>query len=235
MSGLDYDNRTGRPPGRVVRVGSVLLPGVRRVWRTAEVYADDWHAHNLQVLRGAGEGRRWVVLGDSMSLGVGASAYDRGWVGQLADRLAATGDAVQVLNLAATGARADDVATQQLAALAEIGSRPDDLVTVMVGSNDLFGGRSARTRLPQAFAELVTKVPPGTLMMTLPQPAGAADAANRYVLRAAEQGRVRLLDLRETGPTSWRGRLAADRFHPNDAGYAAIADSVEPAVRDALG
>jgi lysophospholipase L1-like esterase len=198
------------------------------------VYADDWHAHNLEVLRGSGEGRRWVVLGDSMSLGVGASAYDRGWVGQLADRLAATGHAVDVLNLAATGARADDVATQQLAALAEVGSRPDDLVTVMVGSNDLFGGRPARTRLPQAFAELVTKVPPGTLMMTLPQPAGAADAANRYVVRAAEQGRVRLLDLRETGPTSWRGRLAADRFHPNDAGYAAIADAVEPAVREAL-
>lgn len=27
-----------------------------------------------------------------------------------------------------------------------------------------------------------------------------------------------MVDLRVTGPTSWRGRLAGDFFHPNDAG-----------------
>ncbi len=41
--------------------------------------------------------------------------------------------------------------------------------------------------------------------------------------------------MRESGPTSWRGRLAEDFFHPNDAGYAALADALEPAVRAALG
>ncbi|MCW2816909.1 MAG: GDSL-like Lipase/Acylhydrolase, partial [Nocardioides sp.] len=58
--------------------------------------------------------------------------------------------------------------------------------------------------------------------------------AAEHVERAAAAGRVRMLDLRVEGPSSWRGRLAADKFHPNDAGYAAIADVFAPVVRQAL-
>ena len=43
-----------------------------------------------------------------------------------------------------------------------------------------------------------------------------------------------MLDLRVSGPTSWRGRLAADHFHPNDAGYSAMADAIEPTLRAVL-
>lgn len=228
---LTYDNRTGRPPGRIVRVGGVFLPGIRRVWSNVDPYADAWHAHNLAVLAAGGTGRRWVVLGDSMSVGIGASAHDRGWVGQLARRL----PPLVVVNLAATGARTADVVEQQLPAYDSIGRRDDDLVTVMVGSNDLFGGRAARARLGADYAALVDAVPAGTVVMTLPQPTGVASVANRHVEAAAATGRIRMLDLRLVGPTSWRGRLAADRFHPNDAGYEAIADGVEPGVRAALG
>ena len=52
---------------------------------------------------------------------------------------------------------------------------------------------------------------------------------------AAGAGRSRVVDLATAGPSSWRGKLAADFFHPNDAGYAAIADAFEPLVRDAIG
>lgn len=230
--GLDYDNRTGRPPGRLVRTASRLLPGVARVWSQAEPYAAAWHAHNLSVLDRPG--RRWIVLGDSMSQGIGASSYDAGWVGQLAERLAVDGHDLTVVNLSATGARAQDVVDQQLPALEGLGPRDDDLVTVLVGSNDLFGGRARRRDLPGAFATLTHRLPAGSVMATLPQPSGAADLANRHVEAAAAAGRITMLDLREAGPSSWRGRLAADRFHPNDAGYAAIADSFEPVVRRAL-
>lgn len=229
---LDYDNRTGRGPGRVVRVAGLVLPGVGRVWGATEPYAAAWHAHNLLALQQPG--RRWVVLGDSMSQGLGASAHDEGWVGQLARRLAAEGHDLRVLNLSATGARVDDVLEQQLPALERIGLRDDDLVTVLIGSNDLFGGRARRRRLPDAYAELVERVPEGSVVATLPQSGGAAGQAAAHVERAAAAGRVRMLDLRVEGPTSWRGRLAADKFHPNDAGYAAIADVFAPVVREAL-
>lgn len=232
MQTFTYDNRTGRPPGRFVKALSRVLPGVAHVWSQAEPYADAWHEHNVAVLQRPG--RRWIVLGDSMSQGVGASAYDRGWVGQLADRLAASGLDLQVINLSSTGARVRDVIDQQLPVLSALGSRGDDLVTVMVGSNDLFAGRTLRAALPPAYAELVSLLPTGSVVATLTQPPSAAVRANEQVERAAADGGIVMVDLRVTGPSSWRGRLAPDLFHPNDSGYAAIATAFEPTVRAVL-
>ncbi len=231
-SSFTYDNRTGRGPGRAVRAMTAVLPGAAHVWSQVEPYADAWRTHNVTTLDRPG--RRWIVLGDSMSQGVGASAYDAGWVGQLAERLASTGYDLQVVNLSATGARVSDVLQQQLPALDLLGSRDDDLVTVMAGSNDFFGSRERRTRLPAAFAELIDRVPPGSVVATLPQPSSAANQANKHIERAARTGRIVMADLRVTGPTSWRGRLAGDFFHPNDDGYAAIATALEPTLRTAL-
>ena len=227
-----YDNRTGRGPGRAVRTMSAVLPGVARVWSQVEPCAEAWQAHNLATLDQPG--RRWIVLGDSMAQGVGASAYDAGWVGQLAQRLATSGHVLRVINLSATGAGVPDVLDQQLPALDLIGVRDDDLVTVLVGSNDLFGRRTKRDRLPGAFGELVDRVPVGSVIATLPQPSKVAARANRHIERAAAAGRIVMVDLRVTGPSSWRGRLASDYFHPNDAGYAAIATAFEPTLRQLL-
>ncbi|MGB3772131.1 MAG: SGNH/GDSL hydrolase family protein [Rhodococcus sp. (in: high G+C Gram-positive bacteria)] len=231
-STLAYRNRTGRKPGRTVRALSAVVPGVARVWAQVEPYADAWHAHNVDVLDRPG--RRWIVLGDSLSQGIGASSYDAGWVGQLGRNLAARGHALQVVNLSATGARVRDVIDQQLPVLDSIGTRPDDVITVVVGSNDLFGGRGRRERLDGGFADLVDRVPDGTIVATLPQPTPAADFANAHIERAAAAGRIVMADLRVTGPNSWRGRLAGDLFHPNDDGYAAIATGLEDALVESL-
>jgi len=227
-----YDNQTGRGPGRVIRAMSAVMPGVADVRSQVDPYASAWRAHNVDTL--PRPGRRWIVLGDSMSQSIGASAYDAGWVGQLAARLVTTGHDLRVVNLSATGARVTDLLSQQLPALDQLGSRDDDLVTVLAGSNDLFGGRAGRTRLPEAFAELVDRVPPGSVVATLPQPTGAAGRANQHVERAARAGTIVMADLRVTGPRSWRGRLAGDFFHPNDAGHAAIATAFEPTLRQVL-
>ncbi len=227
-----YDNRTGRGPGRVVRTLGLVLPGVRAVQAQVVPYADAWSAHNRGAL--ARPGRRWIVLGDSMSQGVGAAAHDRGWVGLVARRLADAGPHPRVVNLSATGARVPDVVQQQLPVLASLpeadpGDGPD-LVTVMVGSNDLYAGRDLRTGLPAAFAEMLERLPDGAVVTSLPQPLRAAREANQHLSRAVRAGRVRVVDLAADGPTSWRGKVAADRFHPNEVGYAAIADAVAPVV-----
>lgn len=228
-----YDNRTGRGPGRFLRVAGVFLPGIRSVQRQVVPYAEAWAAHNRAAL--ARPGRRWIVLGDSMSQGIGASAYDAGWVNQVHDRLGP--GAPIVINLSATGARVPDVLAQQVPAYRSLPAPTEgpDLVTVLIGSNDLFAGKLHRERLPEAFAELLRLLPERSVVATLPQPRGAAAEANAHIDRAAAGGAVHVVDLRTTGPTSWRGLLAADRFHPNDAGYAAIADAFEPVVRAAYG
>ncbi len=231
-AGFAYENTIGRGPGRAVRAMSAVVPGVARVWEQVEPYADAWRAHNLQVLDRPG--RRWIVIGDSMSQGIGASAYDAGWVGQLDRRLATSSHDLRILNLSATGACVRDVLQRQLPALELLSPGDEDLVTVMVGSNDLFGGRARRQRLPNAYAELIDCLPSRAVVATLPQPVGAARRANVHIERAAEKGRIGMVDLRVTGPSSWRGRLATDYFHPNDAGYAAIATAFEPTIRATL-
>ena len=238
---LAYDNRTGRPPGRGVRLLGLVLRGVARVRAQADPYAEVWTARNREAMAAIAAGtagRRWIVLGDSMAQGVGAASPDGGWVGQLAERLTGAGHDLTLLNLSATGARVPDVLAQQLPVLeslppADPGAGPD-LVTVMIGSNDLFGGRRHRDALPGAMRELVERLPEGAVVATLPQPRAAARAANRWIDAAASAGRLLTVDLRTAGPDSWRGKVAEDLFHPNELGYAALADAVEPVAVRAL-
>lgn len=233
---LGYANRTGRGRGVLTRALGSVLPGVGRVNDQVEPYAAAWTAHNAEAL--ATPGRRWVVLGDSMSQGVGASSWDAGWVDQLARTLATEGHPLVVVNLSATGARTDDLVDQQVPVLRSLPPAVDadgpDVVTVMIGSNDLFAGGAKRRSLPDEFARMLEALPRGTVVASLPQPRAAARLANTHVQAAAARGDVTLVDMRAEGPTSWRGRLAADKFHPNDAGYAEIARAFLPHVREAV-
>lgn len=224
-----YDNRTGRKPGLAVRALSRVSPGVKRVWSQVGPYADAWRAHNLDAL--AQSGTRWFALGDSLSQGVGASAYDRGWVGLASEHLKSSGHTAHVINLSATGARVRDLIDDQLPLLATLEPQAGDIVTVMIGSNDLFGRRVVRANLPSAYAEMLDLLPPQTIVSTLTQPADVATAANRHVEFAEDRGDIEMVDLRISGPSSWRGRLASDVFHPNDAGYAALAATFAPHLR----
>jgi lysophospholipase L1-like esterase len=219
---LDYANLTGRPPGRVLRAASLLSRGVASVQRQMPRYAQQWHDANQVAL--ARPGRRWYVLGDSMSQGIGATAFDRGWVDQLAARLEGDGTPVVVVNLSASGARVPDVLDTQLPVLTALGVRPDDLVTVLIGSNDLMSG-AHRATLPAAFERLVATLPNGSVVATMPQPRAAARASNAVLAAAAARGAISLVEMRSSGLSSWRGRLAADHFHPNELGYAGIADA----------
>ncbi len=234
METFTYDNRTGRGPGRVLRVLGWFLPGVRSVQKHVTPYADAWVAHNRDAL--AVPGRRWYVLGDSMSQSVGATRWDRGWVHQLHERLARSGRDLTVVNLSATGAVLSDVLEQQVPLLDHLLAadplRAHAVVTVLVGSNDIFN-KAHRPHLPGRFEDLLVRLPTGAVVSTLPQPRAAARRSNSHIWAAHELGRVRVVDMITAGPRTWVGKVAADRFHPNDKGYAALADAFEPVVAEA--
>ncbi|HEY6742651.1 MAG TPA: SGNH/GDSL hydrolase family protein [Lapillicoccus sp.] len=221
-----------RSPGPVVHVLGRLLPGVRAVQAQTEPYAAAWARANRAAL--AATGPLWVALGDSMTQGIGASAFDRGWVGQLSARLLDAGWEHRVVNLSVTGARVDDVLANQLPALeAVVGSSgPAALVTVVIGSNDV-ASPVHRRRLVDRFATLVDRLPDDAVVMNLPNPHREARRVDALLRQRAAAGRIVLADMRTEGPRSWRGLLAPDSFHLNDRGYTVMADVVERALRRA--
>jgi lysophospholipase L1-like esterase len=226
----NYANVTGRPTGALIRALARVHRGIATVAAQDEPYARAWRSANQDAVRRPGP--RWIVFGDSMSQGIGASRFDAGWINQLDRRLIESGLSRPIVNLSASGARVDDVLGQQLPAwraLPAASGDGTDLITVLLGSNDLLS-KPHRRRLPQAFAELVAQLPHGAVVSTLPQPRTAAREVNIVLAAASARGEITVVDMRAAGPSSWRGRLAADHFHPNDRGYAGIAAAFYPLV-----
>jgi hypothetical protein len=152
-----YSNLNPRPPGRLVSLAGLVVPGVSRVQRDVEPFAAAWGRANQAALEQSGP--LWVALGDSLSQGIGASAFDRGWVGQVHERLQAAQTAerdLRVINLSVSGARTLDVLDTQLPALARLSADVAEpaLVTLMIGSNDLMTlGITLGNRDPPARAD----------------------------------------------------------------------------------
>jgi len=219
---FDYSNLSERPRGPFLTALSRLFPGVRAVQAQVEPYAVQWGDANRAAL--AGHGPVWVALGDSMTQGIGASAYDQGWVGRLSTRLADEGWAHRVVNLAVNGARVEDVLTGQLSALDDLIAHGETvaLVTVLIGSNDIVLRRH-REGLVGRFEQMLDRLQPHAVVANLPNPRREARAIDAMLRDRAAAGELVLADMRRQGPRSWRGRLASDSFHPNDAGYADMA------------
>ncbi len=229
---FDYSNLSPRPPGRVVKLLGTVLPGVRRVQDQTQPYAQRWAEANVAALQRSGP--LWVALGDSMTQGIGASDFDQGWVGQLSDRLRADGWQHRLVNLSVSGARVNEVLEHQvpaLDALTEAEGAPA-LVTCIAGSNDIVSPRWSRG-LGERFEALLDRLPHHTVVSNLPNPTREANRVRDLVAARARTGQVVVADMRAEGPRSWRGMLAADTFHPNDVGYAAMADVMQRAMERA--
>jgi lysophospholipase L1-like esterase len=185
-------------------------------------YALAWQQANRRALTRPGP--LWVCLGDSLTQGIGASAFDRGWVGQVADRFSAAGQSLRVVNLSVSGARVQDVLQVQLPALRRLCEETGQpaVLSLLIGSNDLFRRRH-RAGLTAGFEQLLRQLPAGTVVANLPNSNPTANALNRSIRRAVDERGLVLADMRGPGTTSWRGKLAADHFHPNDRGYSSIA------------
>lgn len=188
-------------------------------------YAEAWKDANDLALSQTGP--LWLVLGDSTAQGIGASSFERGWVGQLRELITTDTERWRVVNLSRSGGRVRDVLETQLPAVALQGLEPR-LVTVAVGANDI---RPTRRRdLEPALEELLARLPRGAVVGTIPGRPNIVAPFNALIrLRAAERG----LLVAETAAAiqpPWRGKLASDWFHPSDAGYTAWAHAFAKAI-----
>jgi lysophospholipase L1-like esterase len=211
--------------GRLMRR---LRPGVAATLAVEESWRRFWDDSNERAR--SADGPLWVALGDSTAQGLGASAPDRGYVGQLLVRLREMqGRPWRVINLSVSGARLADVVREQLPRLRDAGE--PELVTCAAGANDVI--RFGFGRVAGALRALIDGLPPGAILATIPQgllPRRTREL-NRIIESKAPAAGLRVADVwAHTGPP-WRGKYAADDFHPSDAGYAGWCD----AFADALG
>ena len=198
----------------------------------------------------AGRELTYVVLGDSTAAGQGGD-YERGIAFSTARHLA-RGRRVRLVNLSVSGAKAEDVAAHQLAPAARL--RPD-VVLVAVGANDVVRLSARRTvraateaivdGLVAARCELkivLTAAPDMGAIPRLAQPlrwvAGARTRQlNQSFETIAAERELTLAPIAdETGPLFRRDRtlFAADRFHPNERGYATWSPVLTRALDEAL-
>ncbi len=201
----------------------------RRSFEHVDAYAAAWQESNVGAV--THEGPLWVVLGDSAAQGVGASAYDAGYVGLVRDRLAQhDGQDWRVLNLSRSGARTREVVDVQWpAAQQTLAGRVPDLLTAVVGGNDAL--RTREHVWTRDVRDLCVALPAGAVVSTVAR--GVFERKTRRVnevLRAdAAAHDLRVADVwAHTGPP-YRG-LYFDGFHPNDKGYRQWAEALAAAL-----
>jgi lysophospholipase L1-like esterase len=199
--------------GRLMRT---LRPGVAATLGLGSEYGRYWEESNERARQA--DGPLWVAVGDSTAQGIGASAPDRGYVGQLLVRLRDEERRPwRVVNLSVTGARVTDVVREQVPRINEVGE--PELVTCAAGANDVirFGFRG----VVEALRDLIRVLPPRAVLATIPQGLlpGRTRELNQIIRADAPAAGLRVADAwAHTGPP-WQGKYAADDFHPNDTGY----------------
>lgn len=182
---------------------------------------------------------RFVVLGDSLSEGVGdrVGGRWRGWAALLADGLRADAGATAFTNLAESGAQSREVAERQLPAALALDPQ---LASVVVGVNDTlrrtFDIECLARRLDRVCAELTAAgavlltacLPDPGLMLGLPAPLARPLARRQRSVNgvvhalSARYGAVHL-HLDAPAWTEDRALWSADRLHPGERGHRAVA------------
>jgi lysophospholipase L1-like esterase len=192
----------------------------------------------------------YVVMGDSTAAGVGGT-YESG-IAMSTTRALERSRSVAMTNLGVSGARMNDVRERQLPAAEAL--RPD-LVLLSAGANDVthltrIGSmrsdlRAIVDRLKAANPKVKIVVtgspdmgsPPRIPWLLRPIATCRTEQVNRmFRAEVSRSGLVFAPIAATTGPLFRRDRtlFAADRFHPNDRGYATWIPVLNKALAEAI-
>jgi lysophospholipase L1-like esterase len=195
---------------------------------------------------------RYLALGDSYTIGTGASHETSSWPSILARRLEeASGRQIELTNPAVNGFTTLDLIEHELPYLERL---EPQLVTILIGVNDLVRGRNETfylgtlTQIYEAVAAL--GLPQGQVAgISIPDwwytPAaaeyGGADRVKRLTKSFNEVAEKTALghafkwvDIgnASTAKIGTPGWIAADELHPGDIQYAAWADAIWESIGD---
>jgi acyl-CoA thioesterase-1 len=195
---------------------------------------------------------RYLALGDSYTIGTGASGEAHNYPSILAARLTETaGIKVEVTNPAVNGFTTLDLINNELGYIAKLNP---DLVSLLIGVNDLVQGRT-----PEQYRKALVKIDDGVAALGLgagrvvaisipnwsvtpaaatfgnpDQLRGLTETFNRIALREAEARGFTWVDITaaSSAGSGTKGWISSDQLHPGDAQYAAWAETIWESVRD---
>ena len=187
-------------------------------------------------------------MGDSYTIGTGASHESRNFPSLLAPRIeAATGRHVDLVNPAVNGFTTIDLIAKELGYTTDL--KPD-LVSVLIGVNDLVQGRGVE-QYNESLVEIYDAVPTAakTAAISIPNwsivPAARdfgdparlkalTEKFNEVAEREATRRGFAWVDLTEVSSRPSRSHtwIAADNLHPGDDQYAAWADVIWDVLKE---
>jgi lysophospholipase L1-like esterase len=190
----------------------------------------------------------YVALGDSTATGMGAERGG-GYPERLAQRLAAAGTPVRLVNLGVPGATAEDLRKAQVPRAVSEGPA---LVTLGIGLNDVVRGRPLAdfARDLEIAADALARTKAAVVVSELPDlsraPAAALPAAtlarriaafNATLRRVAERHGFAVAEVEAPTRRAFATRpelFARDGFHPSARGYELWADALWPTAERVL-
>jgi lysophospholipase L1-like esterase len=195
---------------------------------------------------------RYLALGDSYTIGTGATGEANNYPSILAARLSkASGAKVEVTNPSVNGFTTQDLIDNELGLVSRLSPQ---LVTILIGVNDLVQGRSKESYAKSVAAiydEVASlQLATGRLVAisipnwsVVPAAAGFGDPArlrrltddfNGLAQIEAEKRGFKWIDITSvsTSRQSSPGWISSDDLHPGDIQYAAWADVIWEAVRE---
>ena len=183
---------------------------------------------------------RYLSLGDSYTIGTGASDESHSWPAIIARRLD-----VDLTNPAVNGFTTLDLIKRELPLVRRL--KPD-FVTVLIGVNDLVQGRTVdqyRKSLATIYDALSGSVAAVSIPTWSYTPAAKDFGGAEHVERltgifnggAREEAEARgfsWVDITQASASGigTKGWIADDDLHPGDAQYAAWAEAIWSAIRD---
>jgi acyl-CoA thioesterase-1 len=194
---------------------------------------------------------RYLALGDSYTIGTGASSKSHNYPSILSARLTkTTGRKVDLTNPAVNGFTTLDLIQKELG---HVDRLKPQLVSILIGVNDLVQGRTPdqyRSSLAQIYDSVAAlRLPAGRVVaISLPDwsvvPAAAdygdpaalrrlTDTFNSIAKREADARGFTWVDITAASTSAMEspGWISSDRLHPGDAHYAAWADLIWEAVK----